>query len=498
VDYKLNSKIDGTGADLTANLTVTTGLSGNATSFELSTTVAGFVVVLQQRGKPLYDYGGAVLRWEDKVSIAQYGVASQQIDMPYTADPHLALEVAQFTVYNGAFPLTNLSGFKRIVDFKNTPEVSRSIARQISDRITISDPVTGVARPFFINAIDELVGDNRIETEWLLVAADITGYWLLEVPGYTELDLTTRLAFGQIIGHTDLPHQDIHGDQVHYDVIHQDTHTDNIHVDVTHVDYVTHTDDASHQDTWNHDDVTHQDVAHSDGAHTDIAQVYWHTDVPHSDVAHQDYHQDYPHQDAPHNDVHDDVWRQTPGIDFHDHTDCRTVFSAHNDGITHYYHDHLDCMSVWYSGYSPPPSGAVHSDWNFYDSVSHYPNGPHDDYNRDTFVEHEDFHGDTHADTHNDQAHGDYTEYVVHQDNPTQWAHGDSPHTDVPHYDTTHVDVAHVDNWPHTDAATHADSAIHSDIAHTDIAHGDIAHEDIAHSDSPHQDSHADFHGDIN
>jgi hypothetical protein len=515
-DYTANTLANSSGTDLTASVVVQAGLSGNATSFTVSLPQGGFLTKLQQRGKPLYDYGQAVLTWEDTTSIAQFGVASQQIDMPYTADPNLALEVAQFTVYNGAFPLTNVAGFTRIVDFQHATELQRSIGRQISDRISIQDPVTGLAKPFFINAIDETVTEGRIQTQWMLTPGDATGYWLLEVDGFTELDITTRLGFGQILGHVDLVHQDTHGDQIHYDTVHVDTHSDNVHVDVTHVDIYTHTDNVVHQDnathsdqtlhddTAAHDDVAHQDVVHQDGAHTDIAQVYWHTDVPHSDIAHYDVYYDSPHQDIPHQDAHDDWHDDVPNINFLDHIDCNATVTGHNA-------THMDCTSKPYPG-DFNPSGPIHTDNYHGDSSGHVDMGGwyHDDYAVHTDIAHQDATGNSHADFHADQRHVDEGYFDPHQDVPYQSAHGDTPHYDVPHYDVTHVDVTHVDVYHHTDTGSHSDSSqhadqndhydsvAHQDVPHTDISHGDVAHADVAHADVPHQDQHQDFHGDLN
>jgi hypothetical protein len=539
-DYVANSLANGTGTDLTASVVILAGLSGNATSFTVSLPQGGFLIKLQQRGKPLYDYGQAVLTWEDTTSIAQFGVASTQIDMPYTADPNLALEVAQFTVYNGAFPLTNVAGFSRIVDLKNPTELQRSIGRLISDRISIIDPVTGLSKPFFINAVDETISENRVTTQWMLTPGDATGYWLLEVDGFTELDITTRLGFGQILGHVDIVHQDIHGDQIHYDSIHIDTHSDNVHVDLTHVDFVTHTDVTDHHDqsthvddpghsdsvahtdysdhvdVTTHDDVTHQDVPHTDGAHTDIAQVYWHTDIPHTDIAHYDVYYDSPHQDIAHQDSHDDWRDNVPGINFLDHIDCNPQYNGTGKW-------HLDCNS---KPYGPPygdpnPNGSFHNDQNHVDG--HYDqSGLHYDQNDHVDYAHQDAHGDSHADYHADQRHVDEGYFDPHQDVPYQAAHGDTPHYDVPHYDTAQVYVPHTDVYPHSDSGahhdqnihtdtsnhsdailhddvtSHADNNVHSDTPHTDITHGDTPHQDIAHSDVPHQDTHQDFHGDSN
>lgn len=409
-DYTANSLADGTGSDLTADLSVSVGLSGNATEFTvaLNGRVPGFLTKLQQRGKPLYDYGPSVLQWEDTTSIDQFGLANQPIDMPYQDDVNFGLEVAQYVVYTTAVPITQVSGFVRYVNMNDEAEVARSIERDISDRIKIIDTVTGISRSFFINAIDETETEHVLKTQWLLVPADTTAFWLLEVVGRSELDQTTRLGFGLIVGHTDI----IHGD-AHVDTVHADTP----HVDTAHVD--------------NHTD-THTDAAHSDGGHTDT-----HSDVAHSDVSHSDSHNDHAHSDVAHLDSsHSDSHSDSAHSDSHtdqafvdNHTDQFFEEDPHNDfhGDISHSDTHVD------TAHTDSHNDVAHNDRSHTDSA------------------HSDSHGDT---AHTDSAHAD-----VH----TDAAHSDSGHVD--HTDAAHTDAAHSDT-NHTDTA-HGDG--HADTAHADI-----------------------------
>jgi len=463
-DYVANTAQDGSGTDLTPGLTVVAGLSGNATSFTITATQNGFLTKLQQRGKPLYDYGAATLVWDDPLSITQFGLTGVSLDMPYTASAALALEVAQFTVFNGAFPITSVSSFTRIIDANNSVERSRSINRQISDRIGIVDAVTGIAKSFFINAIDESITENVLTTSWLLAPADSTAYWELEIDGKTELDLTTRLAFGEILGHTDIAHQDIHGDILHGDIIHADSHTDNIHQDIAHGDgQGVHGDNA-------HSDIAHQDTAHSDGPHTDAGGY-----EPHEDTSHSDSHSDVSHGDAAHQDAHSDHGDYVAGQSFTDHFDCVDQVSFYHGDSGHptlFYH-HMDCAGA-----------GQHGDFSYINQIaqSEY----HNDTTNHSDVAHTDIHSDSHNDSHDDRAHTDQHGDVAHIDR----THVDY-HDDIAHIDITHQDIAHTD-------IAHGDAVGHSDTVHSDVAHGDVAHQDVIHSDIPHSDFHQDYHGDTN
>jgi len=498
-DFVANTAADGSGTDITSQLTVVPGLSGNATSFTIIVgTSSGYLTKLQQRGKPLYDYGALVLKWEDGTSIAQFGVSSVQIDMPYSADAQLALEVAQFAVYKGSYPSTNIESFTRIVSVTDATELSRSIIRNISDRIGITDLVTGVSKSFYINGIDESESDGVIKTQWLLMPADTTSYWYLEIPGRSELNATTRTAFGQILGHTDIAHGDTHADAVHFDSAHIDSHGDAPHTDVAHVDGSVHND--GHGDTGAHYDTAHADT-HADSAHNDASHVDNHLDVAHQDVPHTDAHYDVPFFDQAHNDYHTDNTVSTPSWNFYDHGDeyGQAIPPSHYDGSTFYLVDNIDGYSHAHSpGTDPRPNGALHYDDSHTDiRTGAAPPQRHVDAESGHYdVPHGDSHDDAHGDSHGDIAHTDATYSTPHTDVPAQSVHNDVPHTDVP-AQSSHTDAPHQDLTTHTDSS-HVDSTTHIDTAHQDIAHNDVAHQDAAHQDVGHVDTHSDsVHGDL-
>jgi hypothetical protein len=401
-DYTANTLADGSGTDLTSSVTVSVGLSGNATEFTVSlsgSAPSGYLTKLQQRGKPLYDYGPSILKWEDTQSVNSKGVAALALNMQYQADPEFAIEVAQYVTFTSSKAVTQISGFSRYIGMEQAAELARSVNREISDRIRLTDPVTGVNRSFFINAIDETEHDGMLKTEWTLAPADSTAFWLMGIVGRSEPTFTTRLGFGLVIGHTDIAHGDEHGDVAHLDTAHTDTHTDNAHQDTAHGDGATHGDTA------------HTDSVHQDTAHTDVEHVDSHNDVAHVDVAHVDSHSDVAHADAPHEDFHLD----TP--------DIPDEPENHGD-----YHEdyHLD------TEHSDSHSDTAHSDTA---------------------------HSDTHSDTaHSDVAHVDTAHVDTPHDDST--SHSDAAHTDAAHGDVAHQDVLHADT-PHED--THTDSE-HGDL----------------------------------
>lgn len=413
-DYYAITSIDSPGIDITHELIVTVGLSGNSTLFTIYHDGAdpGFIVTLQQRGFPLYDYGPSTIPWRDEVSIGQYGVKSQPIDMKYQSDVKVALAVAQYTVYTNSKVSTQVPSFRRMVSLSDNAELNRSINRDISDRIRIEDETTGIGKSFFINAIDETEAEGILTTEWTLVTADTTAFWRMSIVGHSELNSTTIVGFGQILGHTDVSHGDVHGDVAHGDVLHVDAHTDSAHVDIAHGD-----------SSGVHGDSVHQDTMHGDTSHVDSHGDSSHNDSPHGDVPYTNSHSDVPHSDVAHGDTA--------------HTDVQ-----HNDTYVH----------VDYT------NGDYHDD-----TYVHVDGPPHED------IGHTDVHNDVaHADVHNDSAHVD----EAHED----FSHSDTAHGDTNHVDTVHVDVPHNDGSSHSD--TPDGNIPHGDVAHADIAHDDVTHSD--------------------
>ena len=418
-DFIFNTQADGGGSNITSDFDVSTTFSANAVLFGVTNngSVTGYATTLQARGIGVYAVERIMLEDSDTASINQIGENAFSLEMPYQADVTTAREVAQYLLHILSQEDKKIRAVPLWLDGADEARALLIAQREISDVFTFTESVTALSgAKFHINAIDfRLEPDGTFWFYWTPVTADSTAFWFLEQVGFSELDQTTRLGFGYVVGHTDVVHADSHIDLAHADTAHVDTHTDDAHGDDAHGDAghadVTHVDTAF-VDT--HTDVPHDDVAHSDAVHADSHSDVTHIDVAHVDTAHVDSHTDDPHGDMAHSD--------SPS-----HTDGETV-DEHGDEV------HAD---------------TAHGD-------SH------------TDTAHGDSHTDTaHADSHNDTAHGDSHGDTAHTDEHTDTAHGDS-HTDTAHTDSGHVDTAHGDSY--TDTA-HADTA-HGD-SHGDVAHGD-------------------------
>lgn len=296
-DYMANSRDDGQGTDLTEDAALTTEFGGNGARILVENNGAStfWLTELRLRGRGIYDYQNVVLEAIDETAEINVGKTTGS-DLPYQDNAALGFEIALWLLNLYKDPETLAESASIFVPRSDEDLARRVLSREISDRIGIVEQLTGfdvgVTGGHFIQSVNVSVDDrDNMSVSWQLAPANRQQFWLLEIPGRSELDNTTRLGFGLVVGHTDVLHCDTHDDGPHQDVAHFDTHTD-VHDDFAHSD-------STHSDS--HDDAAHDDVAHDDT----------HDDVAHEDVAHQDGHGDVAHQDThsdtPHTDTHGDV-----------------------------------------------------------------------------------------------------------------------------------------------------------------------------------------------
>lgn len=205
-DYTMNSSEDGTGTDLTANFTVVATYSSNSVAYAVTNngTQSGFVTKLQARGRGLYDYETVVAEVGD-------GDKTITLDMPYQSSVLKGTNAATYVLANYGAVTT----YPQPVTITGRPDpmasqtsvawrVNRAMLLDISDRIGITDVMTGLSAPsgggvergYFINGVNITIAAGDIVTvSWTLAPGTTTRAWLLGVPGQSELGETTVLAF---------------------------------------------------------------------------------------------------------------------------------------------------------------------------------------------------------------------------------------------------------------------------------------------------------------
>lgn len=205
-DYVANSQSDGSGSDLTAFVTLTVNFGGNGARvlIENASSSAAWITLLQLRGRGIYDYQNVVLEAEDEDAQANVGTTIS-LDMPYQDNVTLGGEIAYWVLnlYKDAETLAQSATV--FIPRSDESLASRVLSREISDRIEIVEQMTGfVESPtggHFIQGVNLAIDPrDNLSITWGLAPANRQQFWLLGVPGRSELGETTVLGFGLIIG----------------------------------------------------------------------------------------------------------------------------------------------------------------------------------------------------------------------------------------------------------------------------------------------------------
>ncbi len=193
-DYTANSKADGSGVNLTANLSVAAEFGGDSAELTLQNTHASsslFVTFLRVRGKGLYTYDTITVERSDAASIQLYGERLEKIDMPYQSSSTVAAAVADglLEVWKRPTP-TNAS--VRFCPNESDELMALFLLSDISTPITIEDSINGTAS-WYVNGVDyELRPGGILFVTYHLAAADLSSYFRLDVD---HLDVGKLKAF---------------------------------------------------------------------------------------------------------------------------------------------------------------------------------------------------------------------------------------------------------------------------------------------------------------
>src|SRR3972149_1026869 len=95
-NFLVNANADGSGADLSANFSVTAVFGGNSAEVTVTKNSGadGYLTKCQLRGKGVYAFESVIVDIKDSASILKYGQMSQRIDMAYPSDVNLANTLA--------------------------------------------------------------------------------------------------------------------------------------------------------------------------------------------------------------------------------------------------------------------------------------------------------------------------------------------------------------------------------------------------------------------
>jgi hypothetical protein len=203
-DYTFFENEDGTGADLTDQLTVTADFGGNAAMVTVANAgpYDGYIPAdgLNLRGRGLYDYQPIQADVQDDASVEAYGEAPLSYDMPYQSSPSNALDLAAFLVGLNKDPRVRVLSVDVLANWSDEMAAAL-LGMQVSDRVSITSTTLELDEvPYFVNGFRLTVSQAGLCSFTLILEpVDTSEFWLLEVDGRTELGVTTRLGFGLFV-----------------------------------------------------------------------------------------------------------------------------------------------------------------------------------------------------------------------------------------------------------------------------------------------------------
>ena len=192
-DYTVNTAADGTGTDITADVSVVVEKFGQSMKVTLTNANAsdGYVTFLQGRGTPVTASDPVKVRREDATSQGKYGERMWSNPAKFVPDTDEAEDWARFHlgIYKDPIPVLAVS-----FEARRSELAGHAVERDIGDRVTVVSSNLGINGDFFIEAEHHQVDAHQNHTvTWELSDAErFSDFWVL---GTSALGTQTRLAY---------------------------------------------------------------------------------------------------------------------------------------------------------------------------------------------------------------------------------------------------------------------------------------------------------------
>jgi len=181
-DFIFNAAEDESGANITANLSVTAVYGANGVDYTLTNTgsITGYVTQLQARGKGVYIYRPVEILREDETLVANDGARTLNLDLPYQDDPLQTTDIAvalfdkykaKHTTINSITLIANRldtsinrTGIGASGSFYTEYLINAFMDLNIGDKIKVVAPSVGIEQDCFIQSIDFTITSGDIVT----------------------------------------------------------------------------------------------------------------------------------------------------------------------------------------------------------------------------------------------------------------------------------------------------------------------------------------------
>jgi hypothetical protein len=198
IDYIANLLSDGSSTDMSDRINVSVESSGNSAKVLVSNNsgLDVYITLLQIRGTPI-TYIEERYQKVDGASIAANELYPKVIEVRALDNTSLAELFGDYTVAKFKDPIFRFET-AMFNSLNGETMMDASVNRVIGDKITITDASTNHDRDYIIVGEQHaltIAGDHPRDVTWILKPAERESFWVLEVAGKSELDLTTRLSF---------------------------------------------------------------------------------------------------------------------------------------------------------------------------------------------------------------------------------------------------------------------------------------------------------------
>jgi hypothetical protein len=195
-DFVANSVADGSGTALTSFISASLQPAGQSTAIILTNTgvTDAWITTLQVRGTPLYTYERESVNAVDAQSIYDYGRYSKSLQYKLVEDDTTAQGIANINIirFSRQFERWHsvtfmVSDALKLVTSTVAVGLVVSIDEQTSTKTSREYAVMGIRHEW-----DKSIGTHAVT--YILSPIAREQYWVLDVPGYSELDTTAILA----------------------------------------------------------------------------------------------------------------------------------------------------------------------------------------------------------------------------------------------------------------------------------------------------------------
>jgi len=172
VDYTANASADGSGTDVSSDFVVVVSAGASGVRFTVTNNNAStaHLTSLELTGKRVLEHGTATQEATYATCISSHGEHVVTFDMPYQEDEDVGQGAADYILAKYKDPLAQARSIR--VLGKTTALLTQILTRDISDRITLSETVTGVSDDFYINGVElMLTTDGYLQADYILTPA---------------------------------------------------------------------------------------------------------------------------------------------------------------------------------------------------------------------------------------------------------------------------------------------------------------------------------------